>query len=146
MIDTRIQFGNRLREERERLGLTQKEFAEIGGVKRVSQHLYERGDTPPNIDYLLRLAEIDVDVAYLLIGERQRAMRAKKPLGQGLSPDQVLQIYRAVESLAVDGRGRLLPTPLKERFLEAACQLIMAGNEGDGKMRGRLEKLVTVFR
>lgn len=49
-----MSFGSRLRQERDRLRLTQEKFAELGGVKRVSQHLYEQDVRVPDINYLIR--------------------------------------------------------------------------------------------
>jgi transcriptional regulator with XRE-family HTH domain len=46
--DGNLSFGRRLREARDRLRLTQQQFAELGGVKRVSQHLYEQDAGVPD--------------------------------------------------------------------------------------------------
>ncbi|MCL7660626.1 XRE family transcriptional regulator, partial [Klebsiella pneumoniae] len=40
-------IGSRLREERERLGLSQQALGEIGGVKKLTQLNYEKGDRAP---------------------------------------------------------------------------------------------------
>ncbi len=64
-----IEFGRRLKSERERLGMTQPQFAELGGIKRATQHLYEQNVSSPDIEYLLKLDANGVDVIYLLFGE-----------------------------------------------------------------------------
>ena len=43
-------IGLRLRQERERLGLSQKIFGEIGGVEANAQGKYENGDRAPKAD------------------------------------------------------------------------------------------------
>lgn len=53
-------FGSRLREERVRLGYTQEEFAQIGGVTRRSQILYENGTHSPGVEYLVRVTDAGV--------------------------------------------------------------------------------------
>jgi len=63
-------LGDRLKEERRKTGLSQEEFARVGGVGRNSQFEYEKGKTPPNTDYLTRLAGSGVDVAYVVTGVR----------------------------------------------------------------------------
>ena len=61
-------IGVRLRQERERLGLSQKTFGEIGGVEANAQGKYENGDRAPKADYLSRVAARGVDVLYVLTG------------------------------------------------------------------------------
>jgi transcriptional regulator with XRE-family HTH domain len=145
MTQSRVEFGRRLREERERIGLTQAEFAVLAGVKRVAQYLYERGERAPTIDYLHLAAEGGVDIVYLLSGSRLQGRRPKT--FQGLTPEQVSQLYAGVETLAVDRHGRPLPFPVRQRFMEAACQIIFTGEmPEEGKLQWRLEKLATVFK
>lgn len=62
-------FGTRLRRIRNERRETQEVFAQRGGVTQRSQANYEKGVRIPRIDYLQRLAESDIDVAYLLTGE-----------------------------------------------------------------------------
>lgn len=49
-------IGPRLREERERLGMTQRVFGDIGGVEPNAQGKYESGGRTPRLDYLAALA------------------------------------------------------------------------------------------
>lgn len=59
----------RLRGERERLGLSQAAFAEIGGVKANAQGNYEKGERQPDLSYLAAIAEAGADVLYIITGE-----------------------------------------------------------------------------
>ncbi|MCE1777213.1 helix-turn-helix transcriptional regulator, partial [Enterobacter hormaechei] len=61
-------FGPRLREERERLGLTQRVFGDIGGVEPNAQGKYESGERTPRMDYLAAVAAKGVDALYVLSG------------------------------------------------------------------------------
>ncbi|WAH56714.1 helix-turn-helix transcriptional regulator [Pseudomonas silvicola] len=63
-------IGSRLREERDRLGLTQKEFGDIGGVEPNAQGKYESGERTPKANYLAKVATQGVDVLYVLTGVR----------------------------------------------------------------------------
>lgn len=65
-----VEFGVRLKDERERLGRSQHAFGEIGGVGKLAQLNYEKGVRVPSVDYLRRLGEYGVDVSYLLTGHR----------------------------------------------------------------------------
>lgn len=64
------EIGNRLREERERLGLNQALFAGKVGVSRMSQVNYESGKRSPDTQYLRAAAEAGFDVAYVITGKR----------------------------------------------------------------------------
>lgn len=61
-------FGQRLQEERDRLGLTQEELAQRADITRVSQARYETGTRIPDAEYLALVAAVGVDVGYLLTG------------------------------------------------------------------------------
>ncbi|MEK1943586.1 MAG: helix-turn-helix transcriptional regulator [Pseudomonas sp.] len=62
--------GERLREERTRLGANQEDFAQIGGVNRNTQGAYEKDERNPDVKYLAALAARGVDVLYVVTGER----------------------------------------------------------------------------
>lgn len=68
-----MSLGDRLREVRKEMGLSQTELAEIGGVMRNSQGFYERGTRPPDAGYLEKIAAAGADVVYILTGFRAQA-------------------------------------------------------------------------
>ncbi|MEM5528095.1 helix-turn-helix transcriptional regulator [Gammaproteobacteria bacterium AS21] len=63
-----VDFGQRLKFERNRLGLNQTELSERVGVTKKTQSLYERGDRSPSSDYLIAAADIGIDVLFLVTG------------------------------------------------------------------------------
>ncbi|RRV10730.1 XRE family transcriptional regulator [Pseudomonas sp. v388] len=63
-------IGSRLRQERKRLGLSQREIGQLGGVAANAQGKYESGERVPKADYLAALASIGVDVLYVLTDRR----------------------------------------------------------------------------
>jgi len=65
------EIGLRLREERERLKLTQKAFGLIGGVEPNAQGKYENGNRSPKADYLAAVAQAGVDILYVVTGRRE---------------------------------------------------------------------------
>lgn len=62
--------GERLKFERERLGLTQATIAEIGGIQKRAQINYENNSRNPDAAYLECVAKIGVDVLYVITGVR----------------------------------------------------------------------------
>ena len=67
-----VSIGERLRAERERLGLSQASFAALGGQGMRSQGRYESGERFPDAEYLSQISEAGVDLMYILTGERLR--------------------------------------------------------------------------
>ncbi|MFW9268789.1 helix-turn-helix domain-containing protein [Pseudomonas sp. NR3] len=65
-------MGERLREERTRLGLNQEAFAQLGGITRNTQGSYEKGERNPDSVYLTAVLKAGVDVPYVLTGRRTR--------------------------------------------------------------------------
>lgn len=66
-------LGERLRNERERLGLNQGSCADACGVTPRSQRNYESGERLPDAAYLARAIDIGIDVLYVLSGVRSNA-------------------------------------------------------------------------
>ncbi|HKS12075.1 MAG TPA: helix-turn-helix transcriptional regulator [Pseudomonas sp.] len=66
-------FGSRIRAERERLGMTQRVFGDIGGVEPNAQGKYESGERTPRLDYLAAVTSQGVDALYVLSGNRTAA-------------------------------------------------------------------------
>ncbi|MCG9079449.1 hypothetical protein [Laribacter hongkongensis] len=90
-MEQTVSFGERLREERERLRLNQTAFAATGGVTKKTQMLYEAGERFPDVRYLAAVHEIGCDVQYVVTGRRD-ALPAEI-----LAPDesQLLALFRA---------------------------------------------------
>lgn len=65
-----LPIGERLREERDRLGLNQSDFAALGGIGRKTQFNYESGERVPDGAYLAAIAAAGADVLYILTGQR----------------------------------------------------------------------------
>ena len=62
--------GSRLKEARKKLGLSQSEMAEAGGVGRTAQVSYESQITAPDTNYLERIQSTKVDLPFVLGGQR----------------------------------------------------------------------------
>lgn len=66
----KVAIGNRLRQERERLKLSQPAFGQAGGVGRGAQIKYEAGERLPDAEYLNLIAALGADVLYIITGQR----------------------------------------------------------------------------
>lgn len=62
--------GERVKNERKRLGLTQQEIANICGVHRVQWGRYERGEQGLDGEPLKKFGETGASISYILTGER----------------------------------------------------------------------------
>lgn len=134
-------FGSRLREERERLGLSQVKLAEIGGVARTTQHIYETDIRAPDVGYLEKLRWVGVDVSYLVIGSRQVVANAD---ALTVSYAALLNIYRIVDEFCVDGDGQPLPLEVRARFFQLLCASLKDKNgqdQGLDLLRDELRRL-----
>lgn len=63
-------IGERLKEERNKLGLSQSAIDGITGITKNSQINYEANKRSPDSEYLAKIAEIGADVNYILTGVR----------------------------------------------------------------------------
>lgn len=63
-------LGARLKEERERVGLTQDSLGGIAGVSRRAVVEWEKGGTTPSGEALALISMKGIDVLYVLTGQR----------------------------------------------------------------------------
>lgn len=117
-------IGSRLREERERLGLTQRVFGDIGGVEPNAQGKYESGDRTPKADYLAAVAARGVDCLYVLSGVRT-------PIPQGslsAEEDRLLGSFRSLSAADQAAAQQLLGS--LANALPRACMQVGAQARG----------------
>ncbi len=66
-------IGQRLSEERIRIGRTQADLSEIVNITRRSIASWEAGYTTPNAEDLVQLLQLGFDIAFVLTGWRSNA-------------------------------------------------------------------------
>ncbi len=66
-------IGERLKEERNRLGYTQPVFAAIAKTTKKTQIDYEKNKAQPKADYLEALFKVGVDIQYIITGQHASA-------------------------------------------------------------------------
>ncbi|MBK0032708.1 helix-turn-helix transcriptional regulator [Erwinia sp. S43] len=90
----KMQLGDRLRQERERLGFTQTEMAKIGGVAFRTYCDYEAGKTEPKSSLLEALHVAGADVLFIITG-------LKSPTQNISTEEQILvENYRSMDDAA----------------------------------------------
>ncbi|NNJ83624.1 MAG: helix-turn-helix domain-containing protein [Gammaproteobacteria bacterium] len=90
-------IGERLKEERNRLGLNQTDFGKLCCVTRQTQRLYEKGERTPDSKYLAAIAKVGADILYIVTGERNAvSVRRLEGGEERLKPDEavLLDNYR----------------------------------------------------
>jgi transcriptional regulator with XRE-family HTH domain len=126
-----LTFGQRLRQERDRLGLSQADFAERGGVRRTTQHIYESDTRVPDLNYLERVQEAGANLAYLVLGERL-------PVGRQdtitLSYAALSNIYRVVDEFCRNDDGNPLPLDSRLRFFQLLCASVKDRGTSDAEL------------
>ncbi len=122
-----VSLGERLREERERLGLSQTLFGDLAQVTKKTQMLYEGDQRSPKADYLTAIAEQGIDVQYVLTGNRSVSgspllgMPESEP-GADLSPVKMYDIEAAA------GAGRSFEgEPVKTTLYFSTAELTEQG-------------------
>lgn len=96
--------GSRLRQERERLGANQTDFAAQAGVSKNTQYNYEKGDRSPDSAYLAAIADVGVDILYVVTGQRS-------PLpADSISAEEAqhLELYRSLNERDREAVERLV--------------------------------------
>lgn len=105
-------IGERIAEERKRLGLSQAAFADLVGVSFSSQRRYENDSRSPDTGYLGSLRKHGIDVEYVIsgrakyIGSYDHDFLAEFGLAIAklyqISPDELNSLVKAVEAAMKD--------------------------------------------
>lgn len=83
-----MSIGERLKEERDRLGFNQADFASLAAASRRSQIDWEKDVATPNAKNLAAIAKVGADIQYIVTGTRS---------AQALSQDEqeLVGLWRA---------------------------------------------------
>ncbi|MDE1483936.1 helix-turn-helix domain-containing protein [Xenorhabdus bovienii] len=83
-------IGSRIKEERELLGLSQTDFANLTGYSSHVQATYERDETIPESVYLQKVAKYGCDTLYIVTGHKER------PINLSTDERVLVKNYRAM--------------------------------------------------
>lgn len=115
-----MSIGRRLREERERLGFTQPDFARLAGASKGTQIQWEKDGTSPSALALNAFADAGADVLYILTGRRAdgsgdgasaaesriAVLEAKVAAGEYLTADQAAELAGIATASGMADRTR----------------------------------------
>lgn len=93
MICTNHQFGERIRQERQRLGFSQAQVAQAAGLSKATQVGYEGGARAPDLRYLCYLGDLGFDTYFILTGTHEA-----EHIRSSIDWDLIQQIVAAVSS------------------------------------------------
>lgn len=130
-------FCGRLREERERLGLNQTDFAELGGVKKLAQFNYEKGERYPDAGYLMAVAASGVDTQYLLSGERHAI---ESPI------DGIKQAAESVFKMVQSGGVQVTPEQFSQMVIALLPSLTNMPPQGESSEQGESSRTKSVAK
>ena len=106
--DRRI-IGQRLKETREYVGLSQDEVAKVLKMPRPAVSLIESGERKVEALELKKLAELyQQPVDYFLGGKAETASAPKEPLHLQRAPRDVAQLARTATKLSAEDRSELM--------------------------------------
>ncbi|WP_420905765.1 helix-turn-helix domain-containing protein [Candidatus Magnetaquiglobus chichijimensis] len=125
-----------MKEERNRLGLTQEEFARLSGATRRTQTNYENDSRSPDADYLSAIAKAGADVGYLLTG-----VRSNKPNIQAKGLEDypevgaalVLDVMQFVDTWLYESELKM-PPPKKAEMVKLLCKMLVRRDRERGQM------------
>ena len=89
-----LPIGERLSDERKRLGYNQSDFSALAGITRKTLFGYESGERAPDALALAAWAKSGLDVLYVVTGQRQ-GVPAPAPAQEQeapLAPDERIQL------------------------------------------------------
>ncbi|HRE16187.1 MAG TPA: helix-turn-helix transcriptional regulator [Rhodocyclaceae bacterium] len=109
----------RLRSERERLGMSQEFFANQVGVTRVTQNYYENGVRDPSLNYISACGAIGVDISFLLHAEAHGVEHAEL-----LDWELFGKVWDWVRRVAVDSKGRAYSNEIQKKAFQLAYQAL----------------------
>jgi len=103
-------FGQRMRQERKRLGLTQEALAERVGVRQQTVLQYEKGNTSPTLQFIYSLHEAGFNMQVLLYGREQ------VPLPRDFPPEVIRYVANAVPQIEQKFAGGSLSNETRLRM------------------------------
>lgn len=117
-------IGERLKSERERLKLSQPEFAQLGGVGKLSQIRYESGERSPDGNYLSLLSNHGVDIVYVLTGVRtppaiRQAQAFRRQNGQIFAMADQAEVLQKLAAQLDEAEDDFVSIPVHDAFLAA---------------------------
>lgn len=133
--------GERLKEERKRLKMTQDAFADAGGIAVSTLKLYENGDREAGCGFLSAIAERGADAQYIVTGVRSTTNLAadEQVLLDGFRELDDVTKRRLLAFVLTESGPVAVQKKIKEASAKYAGAKIGAVTEGDVKGTVRIK-------
>lgn len=120
-LEFTIDFGKRLRNERQRAEMSIVDFCKKMDVSRASQHLYENGSRLPSVEYLMKTTELGFDVIYLITGKS-----ASNNLYNTDYNEEILdKAFEITDELSVDKSGFILDREFRKKVFHLIYKALL---------------------
>lgn len=137
-----VSFGDRLRAERTRLGLSQTDFAALAGVTKKTQMLYEADERVPDANYLASIFKGSADVNFILTGQKTSTPESSQAVPAAtwipVDSDRLVRIAEMLESAAKQA-GRRWPSA---KLISVSTEVYNALGEEREFDEGRVERIL----
>ncbi len=108
-------LAERLKEERKRLDMSQKEIAQKVSVNRETWSRYETAKMLPSTVVLLNAMELGLDVAYVITGKKTEVSYTKKEIKSlALKASEEVATYNSLPDMKLTAREKALVTYYRE--------------------------------
>jgi len=124
-----MSIGQRLVEERRRLGMTQVDLIALTNTSRTSQFNYESDRSIPDGNYLVAIAKVGADILYILTGCRM--------VGSVL-PEEVEVLKKDEREMLMDYRQS--PIDMRRNMRSVIATLAQQSHRGTGDAGGRFQR------
>lgn len=126
-----MSIGERMKQVRQRLGLTQATMAEETGITLVSYKRYEGSKAMPSADALESFSKLEINLHWLLTGDGE--MLLKDMAGKKIALLNEAELLLACETIeeALAAIRKTIPPKQKAQLIASVYQLYV---EGEGKV------------
>lgn len=100
LVDEKLIFATRLRQEREELGLMQKEMAQKLNIPSNTYNGYETGKRSPNLEVAKQISDaLDISVDYLIGRTNERNLNKEVKLNEEITTISAHRINGDIDNL-----------------------------------------------
>lgn len=114
--------GDRLKQERQRLGLTQEAFGARGGVKKLAQIKYEKNERKPDASYFEGIAAAGANVDFILTGT---SAKLRESLNDVKAATEMAAMLNVPAEQAAEFQAQFFALLRNSRQLEAGEQQLL---------------------
>lgn len=125
--------GERLKQARSRLGLTQQALADRGGISRMTQVSYESGNGADlSTDYLRAVQDTGIDVPYVLFGHGGEDILKAGGAAYGINWPLLQQVHEDVEYFCLRAAPKC-PASYRWKLAREIYEIMVKNQRGESE-------------